>query len=270
MGDILWAHLEILQKDCGGSSSNSGSDSANSSGSSSNRPSPSSNIENIPSNFSDNFSPAPVVPTSSAAPTTNGGDSGYGRTYTQLEPNPSANKAADALYNGSNMAPQQQQQQQQQRLYPEYQGSTGPGSTVDSSSEYSYHGGQQQQHILGGRVPQYPPVYDQFSDWGSCNGGAAIGNGYQLESWHQPAEYHQAAAAAAAAAASSSVVTSSTTNVATSCAGQQPPNGLGIQGMHHHPAFLQVFFFPYILAKKKCSHSSRSSSSFLLRLSFLR
>eukprot|EP00095_Tigriopus_kingsejongensis_P003464 maker-scaffold13_size735724-snap-gene-4.8 protein:Tk03464 transcript:maker-scaffold13_size735724-snap-gene-4.8-mRNA-1 annotation:"hypothetical protein BRAFLDRAFT_125635" len=97
-----------------------------------------------------------------------------------------------------------------------YNGSTA-GSTVDTSSEYSYHGGMDPvvhkygQPMGGGsRVPSYHGGYgDQFSDWNAVNvsGYPPISS---HDSWHQPGDFHPAV------------------------------SSVGIPGMHHHPAFLQT------------------------------
>ena len=214
MGDILWAHLEILQKDVE-------KDRAN--------------IENVPSNFPETATSATT--TFNVNPTTDR------LTYTNLEPTsqptppPTSSTAAVTCQSATpryttappplQRGPPMGSQQQQQVVSNTYQAggdyNSTAGSTVDTSSEYSYHGGgmgevkysQQQQQQMG-RVPTYPPPPQQqqqqyqdqtnFSDWNVYAPPVTS----QHDSWHQPSDFH------------SSVVTSSSI------------------GMHHHPAFLQV------------------------------
>jgi hypothetical protein len=224
MGDILWAHLEILQKD-------SENDRAN--------------IENVPSNFSDTTFAAAVA----AAAVDSSFGSNQQRTYTNLDASshptttscPTSSASSAPRYTTVQPPPLQRggqvQQQQQQVItssYADYNSTSG--STVDGS-EYSYQATnmgnevkypqQQQQQQQMSRVPVYPPppphpthqsaYQDQFSDWNVYQSPLGVPSSQQQQqqgghdSWHQPSsDFH------------SSLVTSSSL------------------GMHHHPAFLQV------------------------------
>ena len=213
MGDILWAHLEILQKDVEKDRSN---------------------IENVPSNFSDNSY-------------NNENNNAYSRTYTQLESSNNQTNvvSSQSIGNNSNVSHRYTNAPSSQRISnggsasyvpPEY-----AGSNADSSSEYSYHGMDNannsmkytQQQILTGRVPQYPPPPSHMGGYGDQFGTTEwvcppvtyapplIPSSHPPpggDSWHQPADYQP--------------VTSS--------------NSLSIPGMHQHPAFLQVCIFGFI------------------------
>ena len=214
MGDILWAHLEILQKDVDRGA----------------------NIENVPSNYTD---PSFAIPDT------------FQRTYTQLDPVGSnasqqlmtavtlSSVEAGASLLVSNNRPQFTQRTTNGGCYPtstvaDYVSNNG--STVDSSSEFSYqmtemkYSPNHQQIINNGRVPAYPPAHlynDQFENmWGSYQNPPPPLH-QQAEAWHQP---HDFAPAVTPPATTMAPPTSQTQTVA----------------MHHHPAFLQVeieFFF---------------------------
>lgn len=237
MGDILWAHLEILQKDLDDRASN---------------------IENVPSNYSESFD---------------------NRTYTQLDPQSSpggapppppllpSTPAAMAIVNAQVSNPQTPTTtsygtttptSRPPCMYPgmEYMTSgqqSGPGSIVDTSSEYSYHGGQLEmkysqqmaQAAAAQRVPPVPASYypgtyqDQFdqADW------------YDPNSWHQPssttADFHPVTTHHI------SPTSRQTSNVTPSSSHLTPSSGTNVQtttpsitsssvnNMHQHPAFLQ-------------------------------
>lgn len=198
MGDILWAHLEILQKDVDRGA----------------------NIENVPSNYSDSF----AIPADA-----------FQRTYTQL----------DSVANSAE--PNRQPQYQAQRncyatavSVADY--ISNNGSTVDSSSEFSYQmtemkyspQQQQQQQINNSRVPAYPPplVYNE-PPFGAETANMWPYQQQQHDNWHQPHEYPPAA---------------TPPSVATSLA---PPTSTQNQTpMHHHPAFLQVILKPFLSQKR--------------------
>ena len=198
MGDILWAHLEILQKDVERGA----------------------NIENVPSNYSDSF----AIPDA------------FQRTYTQLDVVHSAN-------NSLNMD-QTRPQYTQRSVTGCYPTSTADyvsnnGSTVDSSSEFSYqmtdikYSPNTVQQINNGRVPSYPPlVYnDQFGTENMWPYQTTVtpmgGQGHGQEAWHQPHEYPPTT--------TPPTVGSTTLTPVTTAQAPTP--------MHHHPAFLQVRFF---------------------------
>lgn len=191
MGDILWAHMEILQKDVDRGA----------------------NIENVPSNYSESF----AIPDA------------FQRTYTQLD---------SVVTQAGNTGPTEARPQyvSQRNCYQTSVADyiSNNGSTVDSSSEFSYqmtemkYSPQQQQQINNSRVPAYPPplVYNEPPF------GTETANMWpyqqqqqqqQHDNWHQPHEYPPAA---------------TPPSVATSLA---PPTSTQNQTpMHHHPAFLQV------------------------------
>ena len=221
MGDILWAHLEILQKDVDRGA----------------------NIENVPSNYTD---PSFAIPDT------------FQRTYTQLDVAAPSSQQQQQLMTAavvssveagaslliSNNRPQFTQRTTNGGCYPTSVADyvSNNGSTVDSSSEFSYQMTEMKyspsQQINNGRVPAYPPAHlynDQFENmWGSYqnppppplqqHGGA--------EAWHQP---HDFAPAVTPPATTMAPPTSQTQTVA----------------MHHHPAFLQVerlifFYYDYV------------------------
>merc|ERR1712223_174639 len=202
MGDILWAHLEILQKDVDRGA----------------------NIENVPSNYTD---PSFAIPDT------------FQRTYTQLDvAAPSSQQQqlmtaavvssveAGASLLISNNRPQFTQRTTNGGCYPTSVADyvSNNGSTVDSSSEFSYQmtemkyspqQNQQQQQIQNnGRVPAYPPlVYnDQFGTenmWPyQPNNPAAQAQPappplpQHAEAWHQPHDYPQQATPSATTLAS--------------------------------------------------------------------
>ena len=204
MGDILWAHLEILQKDVDRGA----------------------NIENVPSNYTD--------PSNFAIPDT------FQRTYTQLDvAAPSSQQLMTAVAAvssveaaslvASNNRPQFTQRTTNGGCYPTSVADyvSNNGSTVDSSSEFSYQMTEMKyspQQINNGRVPAYPPAHlynDQFENmWGSYQNPPPPLH-QQAEAWHQP---HDFAPAVTPPATTMAPPTSQTQTVA----------------MHHHPAFLQV------------------------------
>ena len=196
MGDILWAHLEILQKDVDRGQAN---------------------IENVPSNYTDSF----AIPEN------------FQRTYTQLDSIAAVSQGGNAVTEISANRPQYTQRS----LTGCYPTSTADyisnnGSTVDSSSEFSYQmtdikysPQQQQQQINNGRVPAYPPtiVYDQFGaeNMWPYQPATPLPPQQGHEAWHQPHEYPP------------------TTTPPMSSAALVPPTSTTTP-MHHHPAFLQV------------------------------
>ena len=196
MGDILWAHLEILQKDVDRGA----------------------NIENVPSNYSD---PSFAIPDS------------FQRTYTQLDVAPSQGQLV-AVSSVENQLTSSNRVSYTQRpstgCYPTSVADyvSNAGSTVDSSSEFSYQMTEMKyspQQINNGRVPAYPPhLYnDQFENmWSYQTATPALHP--QEAAWHQPAASHE--------------FTPAVTPPATTMA---PPSQTTSQTpMHHHPAFLQV------------------------------
>ena len=199
MGDILWAHLEILQKDVDRGA----------------------NIENVPSNYSDSRI---CSDSSFAIPDT------FQRTYTQLDVAPSAQTMTSV--EGSSIAvstsnrPHFTTQRASTGCYPTSVADyvSNNGSTVDSSSEFSYQMEMKyspsQQILNNGRVPAYPPAHlynDQFENMWSYQNPTTL---HQQEAWHQPHDFAPA-------------VTPPATTMA-------PPTSQAQTAMHHHPAFLQV------------------------------
>ena len=202
MGDILWAHLEILQRDVDHGA----------------------NIENVPSNYSD-------LSSSFAIPDT------FQRTYTQLDVAPSAQLVSSSSVDASLVARPQYTQRAQSvttnpvaAVYADYAVSNHDnGSTVDSSSEFSYQMEMKYspQQINNGRVPAYPPhhpgIYnDQFENMWSYQNVATPLHAQQEGAWHQPHDF-----------APQSVTPPATTMAPPTSQTQTVP-------MHHHPAFLQV------------------------------
>ena len=231
VGDILWAHLENLQKDIDHGA----------------------NIENVPSNYSDSF----AIPSDA-----------FQRTYTQLGvvndtlntsvPNSVSNPAPPTVDSTTNN-PRPQYTSGQRSVntscYPTSVADyvSNNGSTVDSSSEFSYQmtemkyspqNNGQQQIQNNGRVPSYPPlVYnDQFGTENMWPYQTSVPPPLQQApnhdgGWHQPHDYPPSATPPTSLA------------TPTSTQNQTP--------MHHHPAFLQVrdhlkMFF-YLLG---CGHIS--------------
>ncbi len=205
MGDILWAHLEILQKEVENKNEVVGrSANVESGGSFSEASFTQPTYTNLDQTTT---SAAAVAAASSASVTTS--VAGMPRYTTAPPPLTRA------------MPPQQQVVSS---TYGGEYNSTA-GSTVDTSSEYSYGGmaevkysqQQQQQQQQMSRVPTYPPppapqqqqqhYNDQFGDW------SYVPPVTQPDSWHQPPDFNP------------NVVTSSS---------------LGGAPMHHHPAFTQV------------------------------
>ena len=206
-GDILWAHLEILQKD----------NSPNGGGSSSDRSSTGSavsNLENIPNNF---------VPVSAAAmapvPTSEFDPTSAARTYTELD-------SSQTSYTATSY-PTNQLANQHLRYSVDY--NADAGSTVDTSSEYSYQNNDNlPRSTYNNRVPPYGyPVQDPslqgYPDWSMYPHPAAAPHHPPAEPWHQPPDFH------------SGLITS------------------GSLGMHHHPAFLQVISHSYKFLIRKGS-----------------
>ena len=226
MGDILWAHLEILQKEVDNTRAN---------------------IENVPSNYTESFADQ------------------QNRTYTQLDSSPNTTQPAPpALMPSTPVAMAIAAQSPQTTtcaaasryppvsrpsgMYPgmDYIGS-GTGSVVDTNSEYSYHGGMEMKYSHqmaaangGQRVPPtqgyYPSYQEQYDhDW------------YDPNAWHQPtsttADFHPVTSStsppvsppvASTALPSFSAPNASQTSTSTSTS---------VSTMHQHPAFLQVSFF---------------------------
>ena len=215
VGDILWAHLENLQKDVDHGA----------------------NIENVPSNYSDSF----AIPSDA-----------FQRTYTELGAVQNLNTAVSVPNSVSNQTPTVDstsnlvtrpyttgQRSVTTSCYPTSVADyvSNNGSTVDSSSEFSYQmtemkyspqqqQNQQQQIQNNGRVPSYPPlVYnDQFGTENMWPYQPSAPPPLQAQphdgGWHQPHDYPHSA---------TPPVTLATP---TSTQNQTP--------MHHHPAFLQV------------------------------
>jgi len=202
-GDILWAHLEILQKDVEKQHPHQHQHQAQ-------------------------FEQAYSAPDSSSA---NSFHNNNNRTYTQLESNKVGGDNAAYSAAGSPAPGRPMQNQQGLNGYDFPPSSAGPGSTVDSSSEYSYHASAptpvavsaagQAMVAGGGRVPQYPPPYGDFSEWGApppppppltAHSYAPTTNTPSpgVDSWHQPNASDGFLPVTSASA------------------------------MHHHPAFLQV------------------------------
>ena len=201
MGDILWAHLEILQKDVDRGA----------------------NIENVPSNYSDSSF---VIPDA------------FQRTYTQLDSVVSQSQTTSMDSVLINRQPHYTQRSMTGGCYPTSVADyvSNNGSTVDSSSEFSYQmdikyspaatvSNQVQNQINNGRVPSYPPpMYnEQFS---TENMWPYQSTGNPHEGWHQPHEYPGATPPGSNAAPPS-------VQPPVSSQGPQTP-------MHHHPALLQV------------------------------
>jgi len=203
MGDILWAHLEILQKDVDRGA----------------------NIENVPSNYSES---------SFAIPT-----DAFPRTYTQLDVVQASSCGGVQVQSADSSRPHYTPQRSVTGCYPTSVADyvSNNGSTVDSSSEFSYPPMEMKyspQQINNGRVPAYPPlVYnDQFGTenmWPyQPNNPAAQAQPappplpQHAEAWHQPHDYPPAA-----------------TPPATTLASQLPTSTQNQTSMHHHPAFLQ-------------------------------
>ena len=193
MGDILWAHLEILQKDVDRGA----------------------NIENVPSNYSESF----AIP-----PSDNGA---FPRTYTQLD---SVVQSSNSMMESMNRP--QYTQRSMTGCYPTSVADyvSNNGSTVDSSSEFSYQMDikyspqQPNQQINNGRVPAYPPPPPMYNEqFGTENMWPyQPSSALTHEGWHQPHEYPPAGV---------TPPTSLPTPPVSSQAQTQ---------MHHHPAFLQV------------------------------
>lgn len=188
MGDILWAHLEILQKDVDRGA----------------------NIENVPSNYSESF----AIPSDA-----------FQRTYAQLDVVQSTTSSSLEANNRPHYT------QRPSNCYTTTGDYSNNGSTVDSSSEFSYqmemkYSPNQQVQINNGRVPAYPPpshLYgsaDQFENMWSYQSVPQP----QPDQWHQPPHDYNPAVTPPA-----------------------PPSSTNQTQMHHHPAFLQVrhhnFFF---------------------------
>lgn len=187
MGDILWAHLEILQKDVDLGA----------------------NIENVPSNYSESFALPQVAD--------------FQRTYTQLDVVQSTQAHVDSTSN------RPQYTQRPSNCYPTSVADyvSNNGSTVDSSSEFSYQmtdikysPAQPNQQINNGRVPSYNPLAynDQF---GNSEPMWPYQVQHEQQAWHQPHEY----------APPSATPPQAPTTLAPTTQTQTP--------MHHHPAFLQ-------------------------------
>ena len=227
VGDILWAHLENLQKDVDHGA----------------------NIENVPSNYSDSF----AIPTDA-----------FQRTYTQLgtvENNSSSSNqnhniisSSISISSVSNPNPITDSQTSSRPQYTQRSVTCYPtsvadyvsnnGSTVDSSSEFSYQmtemkyspnqqqqQQQQQQQINNGRVPSYPPlVYnEQFGTENMWPYQPATPL-QQHEGWHQPHDYPPSVTPPTSLPRDPLAPPTSTQNP------NQTP-------MHHHPAFLQVCIY---------------------------
>ena len=229
MGDILWAHLEILQKEV-------------------DRVDPRANIENVPNNnYSEttaNFGPVYTQlgdnnTNNSAPPTSTPSSSSQVQVATSTTGGPNPNLP--------NLQPRPQYAQHQQApprnpptstpqgYTPDYVGSTA-GSTVDSSSEFSYQmemkydPSQQQQQQQQGRVPSVyyndpshfgGPAPDSL--WGYHDTGAAGG-------WHQPHPDFPPVSSPPLPHSMTSLVVPPPSTTTTAA----------VSGMHHHPAFLQT------------------------------
>ena len=231
VGDILWAHLENLQKDVVDHGAN---------------------IENVPSNYSDSF----AIPSEAFQSQ---------RTYAQLGvvensvPNSVSNSAPPTVDSTTSNRPQYTQRSVTS-CYPTSVADyvSNNGSTVDSSSEFSYQmtemkyspqQNQQQQQIQNnGRVPSYPPlVYnDQFGTenmWPYQPVAPSLQPPHHEGGWHQPHEYPPSA-------------TPPTTLAPPTSTQNQTP-------MHHHPAFLQVILKPILIICQKLIHFMKISIQIL-------
>ena len=209
MGDILWAHLEILQKDV-------------------DRDRTSSSSGNEINGYSDSF---PV-------------DSFQHRTYTQLDSAlPPLQQHSSSTSPGMNPSHLNGCRPQYHRAngYPplDYMhnnnnntsGSTNGGSIVDSSSEYSYHALEMKYsaQMNNSRVPVYPPHHmaPGYPDsYGSENLWPYSQMAPQNDGWHQE------------------FAVSSPSGMGSLPQPSQPQSAPA--GMHHHPVFLQVNNYIYI------------------------
>ena len=217
MGDILWAHLEILQKDV-------------------DRERTSSNDNNVLSNYSDSFGVSDSFQQQQQQQ--------QQRTYTQLDsalpPLQQHSSSTSPGMNNSHLGGCRSQYgppQHRNNGYPDYlhnnnnttTGSTNGGSIVDSSSEYSYHALEMKYsaQMNNGRVPVYPPHhltsgYPGPDSYGSDNLWPYNQMSSQNDGWHQ--EFSVSSSGGMA-------------NLA-----PPPPPPSVPQGMHHHPVFHQVHF----------------------------
>lgn len=216
MGDILWAHLEILQKDV-------------------DRERISSNDNNVLNNYSDSFGVSDSFQQQQQQ---------QQRTYTQLDsalpPLQQHSSSTSPGMNNSHLGGCRSQYgppQHRNNGYPDYlhnnnnttTGSTNGGSIVDSSSEYSYHALEMKYsaQMNNGRVPVYPPHhltsgYPGPDSYGSDNLWPYNQMSSQNDGWHQ--EFSVSSSGGMA-------------NLA-----PPPPPPSVPQGMHHHPVFHQVHF----------------------------
>lgn len=208
MGDILWAHLEILQKDVDRDRSSSGNESLNNY-----------------SDFADSFQ----------------------RTYTQLDSalpplqqhssSTSPGMTNSHLSGGCRNSPYGQQQvHRSNNGYPDYMhnnnnttGSTNGGSIVDSSSEYSYHALEMKYsaQMNNGRVPVYPP-HHMTSGYPDAYGSENLWPYSQMPPQNDGWQHQEF-----------SVSSSGGMNNLP----PPPPPPSAPPGMHHHPVFLQVNTF---------------------------
>ncbi len=273
MGDILWAHLEILQKEGNATAAAAAAAAAQISGE--------GNANAAAESFNDagsNYGHPDSSSTFAAAQSNNNNN----RIYTQLESSSSnpvktsissssavaaaATSAADAVYTNSAM---------RGGMSYDYAGSTGPGSTVgDGGSEYSYSGQQQQQQLVpgGGRVPQYPPPPPPPALTPGYPGAA---DQFGVDQWGCPpppplAPYPTSSAGVPSSSMDSVSVSSSSIS---SSWHQPPPTAADFHHsvMHQHPAFLQVktitrnknIFSPPFLWESKHSGGKESQKKFL-------
>jgi hypothetical protein len=218
MGDILWAHLEILQKDVDRDRSSSGNEAA--------------------ANYSDSFAAA----------------ESFQRTYTQLDsampPLQQHQSSSSPAMNSSHGCRTSQYGGHRGNGYPplDYMhnnnnnntaGSTNGGSIVDSSSEYSYHALEMKYsaQMSNGRVPGYPPHHmtPGYPDsYGGDNLWPYGQMGSQNDCWHQ--EF------------------SVSSSVGMTSLPPPPPPTSSSSGMHHHPVFLQVNHLETQSAATKSTH----------------
>jgi hypothetical protein len=221
MGDILWAHLEILQKEVDKEHRNS--------------------LESIHSNYSDSFSTS---------------ESFNQRTYTQLDTAPQSHQQQQQQQQQQqSMSPGMshnqmsgcrsvqygsgQQTNNRNNGYPQqmdYQhnnnnttpnSTNGGGSIVDSSSEYSYHGIEMKYsaQMTNSRVPVYPTHHGYPDHYSGENLWPYNQMPPSSENWHQDFSVSSSAGSMSSLA-------------------PPPPLQPAPNGMHHHPVFMQVMAFP--------------------------
>ena len=206
MGDILWAHLEILQKDV-------------------DRDRSGIELNNYPDSFNvaESFqqrtytqlgTPLPPLQqhSSSSSPSMNAAGHLNGSCRQSQYHRNTGYPPLDYMHNNNNNAP----------------GSTNGGSIVDSSSEYSYHALdiKYSTQMNNGRVPVYPP-HHMAPGYPDSYGSEYLWPYSQMpqsDGWHQDFSI-------------------SSTGGLTSL--PPPQSTAAPPGMHHHPVFLQVYHSYY-------------------------